>query len=77
MLHARTPIGQISDFLRAYPSVTYEQYMYKMSVAMITLMSMDFTHEITLNEAQYEFYRKVSAPIIGVNQLERLFGIKK
>jgi hypothetical protein len=51
--------------------------MYKMSVAMITLMSMDFTHEITLNEAQYEFYRKVSAPIIGVNQLERLFGIKK
>ena len=31
--------------------------MYKMSVAMITLMGMDFTHEVTLNEAQYQFYK--------------------
>ena len=57
MLHARTPVGQISDFLRAYPNITYDQYMYKMSVAMITLMGMDFTHEVTLNEAQYQFYK--------------------
>ena len=51
--------------------------MYKMSVAMITLMSMDFTHEITLNEAQYKFYTKVSAPMITPEQLEGLLGLKK
>lgn len=51
--------------------------MYKMSVAMITLMSMDFTHEVTLNEAQYQFYRKISAPMLQPEQLESLFGFKK
>ena len=51
--------------------------MYKMSVAMITLMSMDFTHEITLNEEQYQFYRKVNPIMIQPEQLESLFGFKK
>ena len=74
MLHARTPVGQISDFLRAYPSITYEQYMYKMSVAMITLMGMDFTHEVTLNKEQFEFYQKVNAPLISVDQLQKMLG---
>lgn len=76
MLHSRTPVGQISDFLKAFPNITYNQYMYEMSVAMITLMSMDFTHEITLNDAQYDFYMKQSAPMIQPEQLEQLLGLK-
>lgn len=35
---------------------------------------MDFTHEVTLNKAQFEFYQKVNAPLISVDQLQKMLG---
>lgn len=42
------------DFLKAYPSVTMEQYMWKMSVAQIALAKYDTTHIEYLSDEQVE-----------------------
>lgn len=40
------------DFLKAYPSVTMEQYMWQMSVAQIALAKYDTTHIEYLSDEQ-------------------------
>lgn len=42
------------DFLKAYPSVTMEQYMWQMSVAQIALAKYDTTHIEYLSDEQVE-----------------------
>lgn len=42
------------DFLKAYPSVTMEQYMWQMSVAQIALAKYDTTHIEYLSDKQVE-----------------------
>ena len=40
------------DFLKAQPSVTREEYMWRMTVAQIQLATHDSTHVVYLNEKQ-------------------------
>ena len=42
------------DFLKAYPSVTKEEYMWEWSVPQIKLAAFDFSHSIFLSEKQKE-----------------------
>lgn len=42
------------DFLRANPFISKDEYMYELSIPMITLMSIDFTHVEYLSDKQVE-----------------------
>lgn len=59
------------DFLKAYPSVTMEQYMWKMSVAQIALAKYDTTHIEYLSDEQVKRNKavKVSDPSALINDL--------
>jgi hypothetical protein len=52
------------DFLKANPSITVEEYKWKLTVPMIRLMSSDFTRVKYLTDAEIEAqkYKHVSAP---------------
>lgn len=42
------------DFLKANPSITMDEYLWKLSVPMIRIMSADFTHVEYLSENKKE-----------------------
>lgn len=50
------------DFLKAYPSITMEQYMWEMSIAQISLATFDSTHTLYLSE---EEAKKSKAKVIN------------
>lgn len=50
------------DFLKAYPSVTMEQYMWHMTVPQIALAKYDTTHVVYLSE---EDVQKKKAKVIN------------
>jgi len=41
---ARSSIGDLSDMLKIFPQMTYDEYMYERSYAQIQFMAMDNTH---------------------------------
>lgn len=41
---AASPIGDLADFLKAFPQYTERDYMYKLSVAKIMFLTNDSTH---------------------------------
>lgn len=51
------------DFLKANPFVSMNDYMYKLSIAKIQLMSSDFTHVEYLTEKQAERKKELSRPV--------------
>lgn len=53
------------DFLKANPFVSMEEYLWGLSVPMIKLMSMDFTHIHYLSDKEVE--RRNSKQIDGSN----------
>lgn len=52
MIYSVSEIGSMMDFLRANPFVTMEEYKWKLSIPMIRLMSVDFTHIKYLSEKE-------------------------
>lgn len=65
---ARTSYGEMFDFIKAYPSVTMEQYMWHMTVPQILLAQYDTTHIEYLSEEQA---KKDKAP--KINSTDDLF----
>ena len=59
----------MADFLKAYPNITYETYMFKLSLPMISLMSRDFTRPKSLTEDQAKRYTRLTAPVIEPENL--------
>lgn len=55
------------DFLKAYPSVTMEQYMWHMSVAQIALAKHDSTHIVYLSEKEAK--KKKAVKVDSLDQL--------
>ena len=65
------------DFLKANPSITMEEYKWKLSIPMIRLMSSDFTHvkylsdeEIAKRDARYitspeQLLNDLNIPVFG------------
>lgn len=52
MRYAVSQIGDMVDFLKAFPFVSAEEYKWGLSVPMIRLMSYDNTHLIHLTKRQ-------------------------
>lgn len=52
-------MGDMVDFLRANPYITREEYLYKLPIAQIELMSRDFTHTKYLSEKQAARLKKI------------------
>lgn len=67
------------DFLKAYPSVTMEQYMWQMSVAQIALAKYDTTHIEYLSDEQVEKKKTkvISSAEDLINDLGFAIPIKK
>ena len=52
-----TEFGNMMDFIKAYPSVTKEQYMWEWTVPQIKLASADNTRVVYLSEKQAEMMK--------------------
>jgi len=56
-IYAMTEFGNMMDFIKAYPSVTKEQYMWEWTVPQIKLASADNTRVVYLSEKQAEMMK--------------------
>lgn len=57
------------DFLKAYPSVTKDEYMWSWSVPQIKLAAFDFSHSIFLSEKQKEKRKAKKVDIKHISDL--------
>lgn len=52
MIYAVSEIGDMVDFIKAFPSVSIDDYLWKLSVPMVQLMRFDNTHLEHLSEKE-------------------------
>ena len=57
------------DFLKAYPSVTKDEYMWSWSVPQIKLAAFDFSHVIYLTDKQKEKRKAKKVDIKHISDL--------
>lgn len=73
---ARTSYGEMFDFLKAFPSVTMEQYMWQMTIAQIGIAKNDSTHIVYLPDNEdAKFHKKKKINVTSISQLANDFGI--
>lgn len=64
------------DFLKAFPSVTMEQYMWQMTIAQIGIAKNDSTHIVYLPDNEdAKFQKKKKINVTSISQLANDFGI--
>lgn len=56
MVTASSIVGNAMDFIKQYPSTTFEDYFWKYSAPMIRIMSSDGTYSATLSDKQAKRY---------------------
>lgn len=56
MVTASSIVGNAMDFIKQYPSMTFEDYFWKYSAPMIRIMSSDGTYSATLSDKQVKRY---------------------
>lgn len=56
MVYASSIVGEAMDFIKQYPSMTFEDYFWKYSAPMIRLMASDGTYAKYLSEKQAKSY---------------------
>lgn len=54
MIYAVSEVGDMVDFLKAYPALTIDDYLWKLSVPLIRLMRFDNTHLEHLSDKEIE-----------------------
>lgn len=57
MIYAVSEVGDIVDFLKNNQGITYEQYMWELSVPMTRLMQIDFSRVRYLSEKEVKMKR--------------------
>lgn len=57
MIYAVSEVGDIVDFLKNNQGITYEQYMWELSVPMTRLMQIDFSRVRYLSEKEIKMKR--------------------
>lgn len=70
---ARSQIGDLSDMLKTFPQMSYNEYMYERSIAQINFMATDSTHVKYLkgkDKKKWENYHEI---IKAQNALENFF----
>lgn len=65
-------MGHMMDFLKAFPSVTKEQYMWEWTVPQIRLASADNTHVVYLTEKQTEMRKTKKYNSSNIEELSDL-----
>lgn len=55
MIYAVSEVGDMTDFLKAHPFISLEDYMWKISVPMLRLMALDYTRYRYLSDEEVEF----------------------
>lgn len=65
-------MGHMMDFLKAFPSVTKEQYMWEWTVPQIRLASADNTHVVYLTEKQTEMRKAKKYNSSNIEELSDL-----
>lgn len=59
MIYSVSEVGDMADFLKAFPFVSMEDYMWKMSSPMIRIMAADNTHVEHLSEKQAQKLKRM------------------
>ena len=57
MIYSVSEVGDIVDFLKNNQGITYEQYMWELSVPMTRLMQIDFSRVRYLSEKEVKMKR--------------------
>ena len=52
MIYSVSEIGEMTDFLKAFPFISIEEYTWRLTVPQIELMKFDTTHIEHLSERQ-------------------------
>lgn len=75
---ARSQAGDISDTLKNFPQITFNEYMYERSIAQVRLMIADSTHIKYLKGKDKEMWEKYQKAIKAQEAFESfLSGGKK
>lgn len=56
MVYASSVVGNAMDFIKQYPSMTFDDYFWRYSAPMIRIMSSDGTYSTMLSEKQAKAY---------------------
>lgn len=71
---ARSQIGDLADALKAFPNITYDEYMYERSVAQIQLMAADSSHTKYLKGGDKKIWEDHLQYLKSIRHLEYLLG---
>lgn len=67
---ARSQIGDLSDVLKTFPQMSYNEYMYERSIAQINFMATDSTHVKYLKGKDKKKWEKFHEIIKAQNDFE-------
>lgn len=71
---ARSPIGDAADMMKAFPQITWDEYLYKRSYAQLQIMAMDNTHVKYLKGKDKKIWDNYKEIIKAQTELENLFA---
>jgi thymidylate synthase len=71
---ARSQIGDLTDMLKTFPQMTYNEYMYERSIAQIQFMATDNTHVKYLKDKDKRIWENYKEIIKSQTMLENLFA---
>src|SRR5574344_2701185 len=75
---ARSQIGDLTDMLKTFPQMTYNEYMYERSIAQIQFMATDNTHVKYLSDKDKKIIENYNTRLKDQQTLEAFFdGFKK
>ena len=73
-VYGSTIIADASDFIRAFPQYTLDDYLYRLSCAQIQFMSVDNTHTKYLKGADKKAWNNYAEALKAQTKLENFMG---
>lgn len=67
---ARSQIGDVADMMKAFPQITYNEYMYERSYAQLQILAGDSTHVHYFNEKDKKIWENYKKIIKAQNEFE-------
>jgi len=75
-MEASTIFGDCSDFLKAFPQITLNDYLYRLSIARIQFLATDSTHVKYLKGKDKALWNKYNKMLSNQKKMMQLLGIK-
>ena len=76
-VYGSTIIADASDFIRAFPQYTLDDYLYRLSCAQIQFMAVDNTHTKYLKGADKKAWNNYAEALKAQTKLENFMGCLK